>query len=108
MKDAPRPSTSGRQRLRWRLTGYWLVFFLIVGLVLVLALVSWHRAPRPMQAALLGPATLCAQRSEHYFACLTVKTGHGAERTIFSATLPMTKRWGPVRPWVDMTITSAC
>src|SRR6516165_7067951 len=37
---------------------------------------------------------------------LTVKTGQGALRTIFSATLPMRSRLRPLRPWVAMTIKS--
>src|SRR5690606_34432094 len=37
---------------------------------------------------------------------LTVKTGQGARRTTFSATLPIRKRAPPVRPWVAITIRS--
>src|SRR5438552_3393974 len=32
--------------------------------------------------------------------CLTVRTGHGARRTTFSATLPRSTCCKPVRPWV--------
>jgi hypothetical protein len=65
MKEAPRPLTYGRQRLRWMLAGRWLLFFLIIGLVLLLALVSWHRALRQSPAAVLLPAVLGAQYAEN-------------------------------------------
>src|SRR5687768_5379621 len=38
----------------------------------------------------------------------TVSTGHGARRTTCSATLPRSRRSSPVRPWVPITIRSAC
>jgi hypothetical protein len=62
MKAVPRPLT--RQRLRWMLAIRWLLFFLIVGLVLVLALTSWRRALRPVQAAMFLSSALSFQPSE--------------------------------------------
>jgi len=64
MKEGQNSFTSRRQRLRWMLAGRWLLFFLIVGLVLLLALVSWHRALRQSQAAVVLPSALSSQHSE--------------------------------------------
>jgi hypothetical protein len=40
------------------------------------------------------------------YGVLSVSTGHGAERTTCSATLPMSRRPNPVRPCVPITIKS--
>lgn len=43
----------------------------------------------------------------HFPGRLTVNTGHGARRTTFSATLPRSTCWRPVRPCVLITMRSA-
>lgn len=64
MKEVQRPLIRERQRLRWMLAVRWLLFFLIVGLVLVLALTSWRRALRPAQAAVFLSSALSSQHCE--------------------------------------------
>jgi hypothetical protein len=64
MREGQSSFTRRRQRLRWMLVGQWLLFFLIVGLVLLLALVSWRRALRQSQAAVVLPSALSFQHPE--------------------------------------------
>ena len=42
---------------------------------------------------------------DHAVGAFRVKTGHGANRTTHSATLPTAMRSRPVRPWVPITIS---
>jgi hypothetical protein len=53
MKEASSPSSPRLRRLRRRHIVLWLLFFLVVGLVIVLTLFSWRRFLPPSQVVLV-------------------------------------------------------
>jgi len=53
MKEASLPSSPRLRQLRRRHILLWLLFFLVVGLVIALTLLSWRRSLRPSQVALV-------------------------------------------------------
>lgn len=53
MKEASSCSSSRLRQLRRRYIFVWLLFFLVVGLVLAVTLLSWRRSLQPSPVALL-------------------------------------------------------